>query len=104
MPWVRPSTNFLPASCATCRRLGDTSVASIDSDTSITSTTVARLRGTFCTEVGPAAAMVSSTKPTSISAIGAWRIGFGRAGATFSSTDMLENRSICLCLLRCTST
>ncbi len=51
-PGVSWSANDFAAACAAARRVGSTSVACIDSDTSITSTTVARLRGTRASAVG----------------------------------------------------
>ncbi len=61
MPGVSSSANCLDASCAAARRFGDTSVARIDCDTSMTSITTARLRGIRTSCVGPAIATVSST-------------------------------------------
>ena len=57
MPGVSSSANCLAASCAAASRLGDTSVARIDCDTSITSITTARLRGMRTSCVGPAIAI-----------------------------------------------
>ena len=60
MPGVSWSANCLAASCAAASRLGATSVARIDCDTSITSITTARLRGIRTSLVGPAIATVNS--------------------------------------------
>ena len=48
IPGVSSSANCLPASLAAANRFGSTSGAAIDSETSMTSITTARLRGT-CT-------------------------------------------------------
>ena len=78
MPGVSPSANYFAASCAASSRVGWTSVASIDSDTSMTSITVARLRGTRLFSVGPASAIgQQNTSPTSSSAIGMCRQQLG---------------------------
>lgn len=66
MPGVRPSANDFAASCAAANRVGSTSVACIDSDTSITRITVARFRGTFLSAVGPARATVKNTNAMTI--------------------------------------
>jgi hypothetical protein len=92
-PGVSWSANCLAAACAAASRVGATSVAFIDSDTSITSITVARLRGTFAMACGPASATVS-TASAAISAIaGRCRHRPGRFGATDSSSSRLVNRT-----------
>ena len=60
IPGVRSSTNRVAAFCAAANRLGATSVACMDSDTSIASITVARSRGCRACAVGPAIATVSN--------------------------------------------
>ena len=79
---------------ATCRREGSTSVARIESDTSIVSITVARLRGTCAMPCGPASAIVMSTSATSSSAIGTCRHQPGPLGATRSSSARLVKRIV----------
>jgi hypothetical protein len=74
--------------------LGDTSVARIDCDTSITSITTARLRGIRTSCVGPAIATVTSIADAASSIAGRCRQRLGRVGATLSSSSMLANRSI----------
>ena len=100
-PGVRSSTNWVAASCAAASRLGATSVASMDSETSMASITVARFRGSLVSAVGPASATVSSTRPTRINAIGTCRQRPGRRGATFSSSSRLANRRVCRRVRRC---
>ncbi len=63
MPGVRLSANVFAPAWAAARREGGTSVARIDSDTSIARITVARLRGTRVCANGPAMATVSSSSP-----------------------------------------
>ena len=66
----------------------------MDSDTSITMITVARLRATLASAVGPASATVSSTSAVRSSATGTCRVQPGRFGATFSSSARLVNRMV----------
>jgi hypothetical protein len=89
------STNDLAAACAALIRDGWMSVASIDGETSITSITVARLRGTLASAIGPASAAVSAMKATRKRIGGTIRHRLGRFGATLSSTAMLANRTTC---------
>jgi len=70
IPGVRSLTNWVAACCAAASRFGLTSVASIDSETSMASITVALFRGCLASAVGPAIATVSSTRPTRITAVG----------------------------------
>ncbi len=88
MSW---SANDFAAACAAASLLGATSVACIESDTSITRTTVARLRGTFASACGPASATVSSATAMSSAAAGRWRYQPGRFGAIRSSSSRLVN-------------
>ncbi|CFE39820.1 Uncharacterised protein [Mycobacterium tuberculosis] len=94
MPGVNSSANCLAASCAATIRLGSTSVARIDCDTSITNITTARLRGIRTSCVGPAIAMVNSSSDNTSRIAGTCRQRDGRLGATLSSNSMLANRSI----------
>ena len=89
MPGVSPVTKSFAASCAARSRVGRTSVASIDSDTSITSITVARLRGTRCSAVGPAIAVVSS-----ISAITSTIAGTCRTQPCRLGDDLLQQLEV----------
>jgi hypothetical protein len=82
----------LAASCAAAIRLGDTSVAFIDCDTSITSITTARLRGILTSWVGPAIAMVNSTSDTISRIVARCRHRDGRLGATLSNSSEFANR------------
>lgn len=93
MAGVNWSANCLPASLAAASRLGGTSVEAIDSDTSITSITTARLSGMRTSDVGPAIAVVSSTSEVASRMVGTCRHRLGWGGATRSSTSMLANRS-----------
>ena len=104
MPGVSSSANCLAASCAAASRLGATSVARIDCDTSITSITTARLRGIRTSLVGPAIAMVNSTSDKTSRIAGRCRHREGRLGATLSSSSMLAKRSIRRCRASCSTT
>ncbi len=94
MPGVSWSANCLAASWAAASRLGSTSVARMDCETSIVSITTARLRGMRTSLVGPAIAMVSSTSDATSRMAGRCRQRVGRLGATLSSSSMLANRRI----------
>ena len=93
-PGVSWSANDFAAACAAARRVGSTSVACIDSDTSITSTTVARLRGTRASAVGPANATVSRVSARINARAGRCRSRPGRSGATRSSSSRFVNASV----------
>ena len=93
-PGVSWSANDLAAACAAASLLGATSVACIDSETSITRTTVARLRGTRASACGPANATVSRASATSSAAAGMCRYQPGRFGAILSSSSRLVNASV----------
>lgn len=101
IPGVSSSANCLAASWAAAIRLGATSVARIDCDTSITSITTARLRGIRTSFVGPAIAMVNSTSEATSRIAGRCRHVDGRLGATLSSSSMLANRSMRRCRANC---
>jgi hypothetical protein len=103
MPGVSSSVNRLPASLAAVIRFGATSSDTIDSETSITSITTARLRGMRTASVGPAIAVVSSASAAISSAAGTCRHRVDRLGATRSSTSMLANRITRLRRARCTT-
>ena len=91
-PGVSWSANDFAAACAAASRLGSTSVACIDSDTSITSTTVARLRGTRASACGPGQ-RDREQRPARGSARPPGRAGTspGRFGAIRSSSSRLVN-------------
>ena len=93
-PGVSWSANALAAVCAAASLLGSTSVDCIDSDTSITSRTVARLRGTFASACGPASAIVSTASDRTSAAAGTCRYQPGRLGATVSSSSRLVNSTV----------
>jgi hypothetical protein len=104
MPGVSWSANAFAATCAAASRFGSTSVACIDSDTSTTSTTVARFRGTRASAIGPASATVSTASAAISAAAGTCRYQPGRFGATRSSSSRLVNRTVSLRRLRSSST
>ena len=104
MPGVSWSANCLAASCAAASRLGSTSVARIDCETSMVSITTARLRGIRTSWVGPAIAMVSSTSEAISRMADRCRHRLGRLGATLSSSSMLANRRIRFWRAYCTTT
>jgi hypothetical protein len=79
-------------------------VACIERDTSITSTTVARLRGTRASAIGPASAMVSTASAPISAAAGTCRGQPGRFGATRSSSSRLVNRTVSRRRLRSSTT
>jgi len=88
------SANDFAAACAAASRVGSTSVACMDSETSITSTTVARLRGTRASAVGPARATVSSINAVISAIAGRCRSRPGRRGAMRSSSSRLVNAMV----------
>ncbi len=94
IPGVSLSANSFAATFAASSRLGSTSVAFIDSDTSIVSITVARLRGIRCSAVGPVSATVSRISATPSSAGGTCFHQPCRREATRSSTSRLLNRNV----------
>ena len=65
----------------------------MDSETSMTNITTARLSGIRMFDVGPAIAVVSSTNDVTSRIVGTCRHRPERLGATRSSTSMLANRS-----------
>ena len=92
-PGVSWSANDFAAACAAASRVGATSVAFIDSDTSITSITVARLRGTFAIACGAASATVSTASAMISATAGTCRTQPGLRGATVSSSSRFVNRT-----------
>ncbi len=98
------STNFFAAVCAATIRDGSTSVASIDSDTSIAITTVARSRGTRTAAAGRATPMLSTDSAMSNSANVRCRRHPGRRGATLPSSSTLLNRATNFVRRSCTTT
>lgn len=94
IPPVSMSAKCLPACRAASIRLGATSVAAIDSETSMTSMTTARLRGPRTSWVGPAMAVVSRASAATSRAAGRCRHRRGlRPAATCSNSAVLAKRS-----------
>ena len=85
-------TNAMAAALAASSRFGATSVACIDSEASMTSTIVARSRGTFTSVVGWAKAVVSVTRLSSDSATARWRRHCDWRGMTTSSIEVFVKR------------
>ena len=81
------------ASCAAARRDGATSVASIDSEVSMASTTTPRLSAVCCATAGLASESESATSPSSSPTAGRCRRQRGRLGATESSRSMVVKRT-----------
>ena len=69
----RPSMNVLACASAAASRLGETSVAFMESDVSMASMTVACWRAAVAGTVGWAAATVASTSPAANTTATAWR-------------------------------
>src|SRR5439155_25576447 len=86
-------TNSFAASLAASIRLGETSVACMDSETSIAITTVARSRGTFTDVVGLAIPTVSVASASSSTANARCRRQPGRRGTRLPSSAVLVNRT-----------
>ena len=87
------STNARTARCAALIRVGSTSVARIDCDTSTASITVAVSRGTWTARAGRANAMTMSTSASSRHAAARWRRHPGRVGATDARRSTLVKRT-----------
>jgi hypothetical protein len=79
---------------AAAMRVGVTSVQFIDSDTSMTSITTARSRGTWALAVGPARLTVKDIRARTSSAAGMCRGQPGRRGAMRSSNSRLAKRIV----------
>ena len=97
---IRSGSRSANSSAAAARprcRSGSTSVACIDSDTSIASITVARSRGTRTPAVGLATPSDSTVSATSSSAKVRCRRQPGRRGATLASSSTLLNRATYAC-------
>ena len=88
IPGVSSSANCLPATSAATNRLGDTSVAHIDGETSIINITTARLRGMRTSWAGPAIPTVSSSIAHTNRTAARCRHLLGRLGATVASSSM----------------
>ena len=84
--------NSVDSFWAASRRLGAMSLAAIDRDTSITTTMVARSRGTFSTPFGRAHARISVTRLSSDSATARCLRHCDCFGTTAASTDVLVKR------------
>ena len=87
-----------PPRCAACSRVGSTSSARIDSETSIAIMTVARSRGRWTAAVGWAAPSARTASPAMRSANVRCRRHPGRFGATEASSETLLNRAAYLFL------
>ena len=85
-------------------RVGSTSVARIDCDTSTASITVAVSRGTWTARAGRANAMTMSTSASNRHAAARWRRHPGRVGATDASRSTLVKRTAYWRRWRCTRT
>ena len=103
MAGVNSWANCLPASFAAASRVGGTSLDAMDSETSMTSITTARLSGMRTSDVGPAIAVVSRTSDAASRIVGRCRKRLGWAGATRSRTSMLANRSTCRRRVNCSA-
>lgn len=109
--WTRPalkrsgsrSTKASAACWAASNRVGSTSVAPMEADTSNATTTVARSRGTRTSVVGRANPTTSSAIVAQKAAAGMCRRRPGRFGATLSSRSRLVNLTAYRPRLRCTS-
>ncbi len=84
----------MAACLATASRLGLTSTAAIDRDTSMTTTTVARSRGTFSCPSGRAQANVRAARLASDIATATCRRHCDWRGITAPSTAVLVNRML----------
>ena len=80
--------------CAAANRLGATSVACIEAETSMASITVACSRGTFTARVGRAKPTTSRLSAARSAAAGRWRRQPGRFGATDASSATLVKRTV----------
>ena len=87
------STNALAASWAATMRVGATSVASMERDTSMAMTMVARSRGTLTGRAGWAKAVTMKPRASRKAVAGTWRRHPGRLGAIESSRARLVKRT-----------
>jgi hypothetical protein len=88
-----PSTNARAACCTASKRLGSTSVACIDVDTSSATMIVARSLGTSTSVEGRAKPRTSSASVAQNAAAGTCLRQPGREGATLSSSSRLVKRT-----------
>jgi hypothetical protein len=95
----RPLTNSLAADFAAWMRLGATSVASIDSDTSMASMMVARSRGSLVSTDGRARPATRTSSASRKALAAKWRRGPMPRGASTRSMSTLVKR-IAKCLRR----
>jgi hypothetical protein len=98
------STNDLAADSAAAMRVGSTSVACIDRDTSMAIITVARSRGTRTAVEGRATPRESTVSAMSSSAKVRCRRQPGRRGATLPSSSTLLKRATNLRRRSCSTT
>ena len=89
----RSLTKLLPAATAAWSRVGATSVASIEADTSMTSMIVAASWGTRTEWTGSAIDTTRAARARATAAAGTWRRHPGRAGATSASRATLVKRT-----------
>ncbi|CAB4915360.1 unannotated protein [freshwater metagenome] len=100
----RMSTNSLAAVFIASNRLGSTSVACIDRDTSSASTTVARSRGTRTSVEGWASDSTNAPSPRTTRPNARCRRQPGRLGTSAPSRATLVNRAAYFCRRRCSRT
>src|SRR5581483_3140987 len=98
------STKAFAADCTAFNRVGFTSSASIDSDTSMATMTVARSRGIFSSCVGRANATTINAMATRNAPAAACRRQPGFLGATWSSSATFVNRTAYCWRRRCNTT
>src|SRR5438132_3232402 len=89
----RSLTKVLAEAVAASSREGDTSVASIEADTSMTSMIVAASFGTRTWWTGWAIDTIRAARARATAAAGTWRRHPGRAGATSASRATLVKRT-----------
>jgi hypothetical protein len=89
----RTSTNSFAAICMAWKRVGATSVASIDSDTSTAITTVARSRGTRTSVLGTASDATRTAIARASSPKATCRRQPGRLGTSEPSSATFVNRA-----------
>src|SRR5215210_3851900 len=87
------SMNVSAAALAARSRVGSTSVASMDRETSMAITIVARSLGTLVALVGWAKAVTRVARARRKAAAGSWRRHPGRRGATERRSSRLVNRT-----------
>jgi hypothetical protein len=97
------SRNVEAADLAASRRVGATSVAVIEAELSIVSSTVASSRGTATTACGLAIATTSAASADTASSAGTWRRLPGDASTTLARRSRFVKRAAYLIRRRCTS-